>query len=87
VVTRELGIQMRTRSESDEKWNKPVVASDDDSARASLFALLNLVDLTETLALVGSLELLREIVISDAARVHHRVGRENVLYTNELISK
>ena len=57
----------------------PVVASDDDRARARLLALLHEVRLVEALALVGSLELLREIVIANAARVHHGLRGQAVL--------
>ena len=57
----------------------PVVASDDDRARARLLALLHEVRLVEALALVGRLELLREIVVADAAGVHDRVWGEDVL--------
>ena len=57
----------------------PVVASDDDRARARLLALLPEVRLVEALALVGSLELLSELVVTDTASVDDRVRRENVL--------
>ena len=57
----------------------PVVASDDDRARARLLALLHEVRLVEALALVGRLELLREIVIANAARVHHGLWGQTVL--------
>ena len=57
----------------------PVVASDDDRARARLLALLHEVRLVEALALVGRLELLREIVIANAARVHHGLRGKTVL--------
>ena len=60
----------------------PVVASDDDRARARLLALLHEVRLVEALALVGSLELVREIIVADATGVYDRVGRKDVLSNN-----
>ena len=56
-----------------------VVARDDDRARAGLLALLDEVDLVKALALVRLLELLREIVVADAAGVDDRVWGEDVL--------
>lgn len=61
--------------------HEPMVASDNDRARAGFFALLDLVDLAKTLAFVCCLELLRELVVADATRVYDRVGRKNVLNT------
>lgn len=55
------------------------MAGDHDTARAGLLALLDLVDLVEALALVRSLELLSELVITDAAGVDDGVRRKNVL--------
>lgn len=68
-----------------------MVASDDDSASASLFTLLDLVDLTETLALVGNLELLCKVVVANTTGEHHRIGRQNVLkrmrcFSNQLFA-
>ena len=55
------------------------MAGDDDRARARLLTLLDEVDLVKTLALVRRLELLREIVIANAARVHHGLRGQAVL--------
>ena len=58
---------------------RAVVAGDHYRARARLLARLDEVDLVEPLALVRSLELLCEVVVAHAARVHDRVRREDVL--------
>jgi len=42
-----------------------MVASDNNSAGTGLFALGDLVHLSQTLALVSDLELLSEVIISD----------------------
>ena len=55
------------------------MASDNDTARAGLLALLDLVDVGEALAAVGSAELLSEVIVADAAGVDDEVGRQNVL--------
>lgn len=57
----------------------PVVSSNHHTAGTGLLTLIDLVNLVETLALVGSLELLSELIIADAASVDDRVGRKNVL--------
>ena len=61
------------------RHERAVVAGDDDRARARLLALLDEVALVEALARVRRLELLREVVVADAADVHDRVRREHVL--------
>ena len=55
------------------------MTGDDGTARTSLLALLDLVDLVKALAFVGGLELLRELVITNAAGVDNRAGGQNVL--------
>ena len=75
-----------TRSDRADRDNgkgecSPVVAGDNDTAGTGLLALLDEVDLVEALALVGSLELLSELVVADTAGVDDRVRRENVLRT------
>ena len=52
---------------------------DDHSARTRLLARVDLVRLREPLTLVRFPQLLREIVVPDGSRVHHRVGRQNIL--------
>lgn len=56
-----------------------MVARDDDGARAGLGALFDEEDGVEALARVRGAELLREVVVADAAGVHDRLGREDVL--------
>ena len=57
----------------------PVMASDNDSAGTRLLALGDLVDLVQTFALVGDLELLREVVVTDRSGVDNRSRGQNVL--------
>ena len=57
----------------------PVVPRNDNSAGAGLFSFLDKVNLIETLPGVGSLELLGQIIVSDASGVHHGFWGEDVL--------
>jgi hypothetical protein len=57
----------------------PVVARDDDCASAGTLALLDEVAFRETFTTVGGLELLCELVITNAASVDDRVGWKAVL--------
>ncbi len=57
----------------------PVVTSENDATCASLLALLDLVDLSQALALVCSLELLSEVIVADTAGVHNGVRGQNIL--------
>lgn len=59
----------------------PVVAGDDNGASASLFTLLDLVDLLEPFPLVGGLELLGQVVVTDTSSVYDGSCREDVLCT------
>lgn len=56
-----------------------MMSSDNDCTCTGLLAGSDLVDLSETLTLVGDLELLGEIVVSDGAGVYDRVGGQDVL--------
>lgn len=56
-----------------------MMASDNDSASTSLFAWDDLIDFAQTFALVGNLELLGEIIVSDRSSVDDGVGGKNVL--------
>ena len=56
-----------------------MVARDDDSARTRLLALFHKIDFIQPLALVRRPQLLRKIVVTDTSRVHHRLGREDIL--------
>ena len=64
---------------SERRHERAVVPGDDDRARARLLALLDEIALVEPFARVRRLELLREVVVADAADVHDRVRREHVL--------
>ena len=55
------------------------MASDDDRTRTRLFALLDEVALVETFARVRSLQLLRKLIIADAADIHDGVRGEDIL--------
>ena len=55
------------------------MASDHNTAGTSLLALLHLVNLLQTFALVCSFELLGEIIIADTASIDYRVRRQDVL--------
>lgn len=55
-----------------------VMASDDRSAGTGLLALLDLVDLIDTFAAVSGLELLGEIIVTNAAGVHDGASWEVV---------
>ena len=76
-----------TRSTNDGKRTKdkkrerslPVVTRDDHSTRARLCALVDEVDVVQSFPLVRRPQLLREIVIADASRAHHRLGWQDVL--------
>jgi hypothetical protein len=59
--------------------NSPIVTRDNDGARARLLALLDEVRLGEALAAVRSLQLLRELVVADAASIDDRVRGQAVL--------
>jgi hypothetical protein len=56
-----------------------MVARDDHSTSTRFLALLDEVDLVQPFPPVRRPQLLSEIVIADASRVHHRFGREDVL--------
>lgn len=56
-----------------------MVPSDDDGASTSLLALLDKIRIAETLLLVGRLQLLSKLVITDTACVDHRVGWQDIL--------
>ena len=60
--------------------NIPIVAGDNHTAGTGLFAFFNVVNLIQSLALVGSFELLSKVVVSDTAGVYDRVWWENVLH-------
>ena len=64
----------------------PVVSGDDYTAGTGLLALLDEVDLVEALTLVGSLELLSEVIVTDAAGVDDRVRGQNVLREQKLVT-
>lgn len=64
-----------------ETRDSPVVASNDDSARAGGLVLDDLVRAEEAFLLVGSGELLGEVVGTDSAEVAGRARREDVLHT------
>jgi hypothetical protein len=57
----------------------PMVARDDDCASAGTLALLDEVAFRKTLATVGGLELLCELVVTDTPGIDNRVKRETVL--------
>ena len=57
----------------------PVMASDNNSAGTSLLTLGDLVDLVQTFTLVGDLELLSEVVVTDRSSVDDGAGRQNIL--------
>jgi len=56
-----------------------MVASDDNSTSSSLVAFLDLVYLVQPFSLVGSLELLSEIVVADTSGVNNRARGQYVL--------
>ena len=56
-----------------------MVASDNNSAGTGLFALGDLVHLSQTLALVSDLELLSEVIVSDGSSVDDGVRGQHVL--------
>ena len=58
----------------------PVMASDNDGAGTGLLALGDLVDLVQTFALVGDLELLSKVVVTDRSGVDDRSRGQNVLF-------
>ena len=55
------------------------MSCDDDSASACLLAFFDLIYLIQTLTLVGFLELLSKIIITDSPNVHHRFRGKNIL--------
>jgi len=57
----------------------PMVAGNNDGACTSLFALLNEIRLVETFTLVGRLQLLSKIIITDSAGINDGALREDVL--------
>lgn len=59
---------------------RAVVACDHDSTRASRGSLSHLVERLETLAVVGSAELLRKVIIADTAKVRSRSIGQDVLH-------
>jgi hypothetical protein len=62
---------------------EPIVTGDDDSTGPGVFALLDLVDLVQTFTLIGSFQLLGQLVIADAASIDNGFGRERVLTRRE----
>ena len=53
------------------RHERAIVSSDDDRARTRLLTRLDEVDLVEPLARVRRLELLSEVVVAHASRVHN----------------
>lgn len=76
VVSHPVGKDAKTARE---KGTQPVVAGDKDGARARLLACEDLVGRLDALLLVGSAELVGELVVADGTDVGDRVGREDVL--------
>jgi len=62
-----------------EQNDVPVVPRNHNSAGAGLFPLFDIVNLIEALPSVSSLELLSQIVVTDASGVHHGFWGEDVL--------
>lgn len=58
------------------------MTGDNDGTSTGLFTLFDKVDLVKSLALVGDFELLGKFIVSDAASVNHRLGREYILQKN-----
>jgi hypothetical protein len=58
------------------------VAGDNDTAGTSSLALLDEVDLVEALPLIGSLELLSKLVVTNTAGIHDRVRGKHILSSN-----
>lgn len=56
-----------------------MVASDDYSASTGFFTSLDLVDLVQAFALVGDLELLSKIVITNTSSIDDGASGQNVL--------
>lgn len=56
-----------------------MVAREDDSTSTRLLSLFDEIDLVQPFSPVRLPQLLGEIIIADASRVHHRAGREDVL--------
>ena len=59
--------------------NIPIVAGDNHTAGTGLFAFFNVVNLIQSLALVGSFELLSEVVVAYTTCEDNRLGRKHVL--------
>ena len=57
----------------------PVMPRDNDSTGTGLFPLFDIVNLIEALPGVSSLELLGQVIVTDASGVHHRFWRKDVL--------
>jgi hypothetical protein len=55
------------------------MSSDDDGTSTRLLALLDKIYLIKPFTLVGGLELLGKIIISNTPGVYYRFGRQNVL--------
>lgn len=70
-------VKLLSRAEGSDE--RAVMTCQDDGARASLFALFDLVSRRDAFTLVGGLELGRKLVITDAASVDDRVGRKDIL--------
>ena len=68
-----------TDNERRKEKSLPIVAREDHSTGTRFLALLDEVNLIQPFPLVRRPQLLSEIVIADASRVHHRLGREDVL--------
>lgn len=57
-----------------------MVPCDNDGAGTSLLAFLDEVCVLEAFPLVGGLQLLSKLIVTDTSSVDDRVGRQNVLH-------
>jgi hypothetical protein len=78
---------MSPRAIDCESRNSPVVAGDDHGASSSGLVLDNLVGRDDTLLLVGSTELVGEVVLADSSEVGGRASGENVLFCAKAVSE
>ena len=80
VVTNDLQHSLSPSQASGHSTNDvPVVPRNDHSTSAGLFSLFDKVNIIEALPGVSSLELLGQIVVTDASGVHHGFWRKDVL--------
>jgi len=59
--------------------NVPVVPRDNDSTNTGFLSCFDIVDIIKAVSSVGSLELLSQIIVTDASGEHHGFWGEDVL--------